>query len=81
MLGDLFGLVWEVSQFHYIDSPQAIEKRHGILHPRKDRAYLTSMPELLSNIEQAVPKDYRIENGKDMEISQAQKILREWFRK
>ncbi len=78
LLGDLFGLVWEASQFQYIVSPQAVESRRGTCFPKPDRAYLLSMQEYLSNIDQAVQEAYHALNEESGEISAALRIFREW---
>lgn len=53
-LGDLFGLVWEASQFPYLTTPEAVEARNGKLAPKPNRAYLVKMQEHMNNIEEAV---------------------------
>jgi hypothetical protein len=78
LLGDLFGLVLEASQFQYIVSPQAIEQRQGTCLPKPDREYLLKMQEYLNNILQAVQQDHPGLIKKSREISPILRIFREW---
>jgi hypothetical protein len=52
-LADLFGLVWEASQFPYLAAAQAVERREGVIVPKPDRPYLAAMQAHLDNIQRA----------------------------
>jgi hypothetical protein len=81
LLGDLFGLVWEASQFQYIAAPQALEERQGKICPKPDRAYLTGMRDHFKNIDQAVAKAYVVQNteaGEDSARNWPKNLIMSW---
>lgn len=41
-LGDLYGLVWELSQFTYVKNPEAVELRKGKFLPREERPFVAT---------------------------------------
>ncbi|PKN52307.1 MAG: hypothetical protein CVU55_07180 [Deltaproteobacteria bacterium HGW-Deltaproteobacteria-13] len=55
-LADLFGIVWELSQFKYLEKTECIETIDGLLTIRKDRPFLKILKEHLNNIETAYAK-------------------------
>jgi hypothetical protein len=58
-LGDLFGLIWEASQFSYLRSPVAVELRNGVLCPNPARPYLAEMEQRLALTARAAADRHR----------------------
>jgi hypothetical protein len=56
-LGDLYGLVWELSQFAYIKDPEAVELRDGNVLPRSDRPFLRKSAECLAVVKEREQAD------------------------
>ena len=52
-LGDLYGLVWELSQFEYIDHPEAVELKDGMVIPNGNRPFLEMKASCVSAIAEA----------------------------
>lgn len=52
-LGDLYGLVWELSQFEYIEHPEAVELKDGKVIPNGNRSFLEKKASCVSAIAEA----------------------------
>lgn len=56
-LADIFGLVWEITQFAYIPSPETVELRNGSIKIKPDRPFLKQKQKHLSKIETISKKE------------------------
>ncbi|MBI5204594.1 MAG: hypothetical protein HZA11_06725 [Nitrospirae bacterium] len=56
-LADLFGIVWEMSQFHYLKETEAVQFRKGIYSARENRPFRKTIEHHLLDIEKTANKN------------------------